>query len=527
VRPEFAPLSLAKTVWKRKILILLIWVAASGATYAVVRRLPATYRAEALIIVEGQRIPERYVSATVNDDLNLRLSTISQQILSYTRLAGVIEKFELYREDRPLRTEEEIVNKMREDISIGLEQGWSPARPGAFRVAYVAKDPVVTAQVANQLANFFIDENLRTREVQAVGTSEFLETQLAEAEKTLEQQEATLSQYKTKFMGELPEQQGTLLATASRLQSQIREIQEATNRGQQSKLMLQNSLESAKVAYGALLAAGEQGTLRPAVLVPGVVREPSSIDAANAKLEQLRLRYSDDHPDVTKARSELVRLLELAKQQEAAAERLKDVKGSNAVIPAATVPQEVQGTRESRLAESRIRSAQQIHDLEQQISLIDEQLNKLERDRQQTLASMTSVQSAIDRLPMREQELTGITRDYQISRTYYQSLLDKKLAADLAANMEKYQKAERFIIQDMARVPVKPLRPNRRMLFAAGWGLGLVLGLVVAFGWEFKKNVVLGEWELPPDLVVLGRVPVIRPGKPGKLSIPGTAPARA
>jgi uncharacterized protein involved in exopolysaccharide biosynthesis len=142
---------------------------------------------------------------------------------------------------------------------------------------------------------------------------------------------------------------------------------------------------------------------------------------------------------------------------------------------------------------------------------MEEQMSSLTQERQQTLSRLAAVQSSIEKLPLREQELASLTRDYEISRAYYQSLLDKKLAAGLATEMERRQKAERFVLLDMARPPTKPISPNRPLWTVAGSLLALLLAAAWSFGREFQNNVILGEWELPPEIPVLGRIPPLTP----------------
>jgi hypothetical protein len=141
---------------------------------------------------------------------------------------------------------------------------------------------------------------------------------------------------------------------------------------------------------------------------------------------------------------------------------------------------------------------------------------------------MSATQARVGKLPLREQEMAQITRDYEISKANYRSLLDKKNAAEMATDMERRQKSERFTIIDPARAPEKPVQPNRPLLYTLASVLSLVLGLAVGFGREYRKGVLLGEWELPPDLNIIGRLPVIRiaaaseeagapqPGKPAR-----------
>src|SRR5579863_9199132 len=144
---NWPPLSLVRILWKSKVPLLLTWAVLSGIVLTVVKVWPATYRAETLILVDQQKIPEKFVSATVNTELQDRLATISQEILSSTRLQKIIDTYKLYEQERKQRSQEEIVELMRADIKVTAEKGWIQNRPGAFRVAYEGLDPNVVAQV--------------------------------------------------------------------------------------------------------------------------------------------------------------------------------------------------------------------------------------------------------------------------------------------------------------------------------------------------------------------------------------------
>ena len=149
----------------------------------------------------------------MNTDVGDRLQTISQQILSSTRLQKIIDDFGLDSEEKKTHFQEEIIDLMRKDIDIKLERGWTGGRPGAFRVAYRGPNPNIVAEVANRISNLFIEENLKTREVQAEGTSEFIDAQMQDAKKKLSETETAVSQFKLQHNGELPQQESALMGT--------------------------------------------------------------------------------------------------------------------------------------------------------------------------------------------------------------------------------------------------------------------------------------------------------------------------
>jgi uncharacterized protein involved in exopolysaccharide biosynthesis len=150
---------------------------------------------------------------------------------------------------------------------------------------------------------------------------------------------------------------------------------------------------------------------------------------------------------------------------------------------------------------------ERVETLKAQIALTEQEIQDLDKRRERIMHDVASVQERIDVLPMREQQLASLTRDYETTKANYKSLLDRKLAAQMAANMERWQKAERFVMLDVARVPEKPTSPNGPMFLTAGVLLSLIVAGGVAFLLEARRNVFLGEWELPAGVVVVGRVP--------------------
>src|SRR6266446_2455654 len=151
IKPRIPPLSFVWILWKRRVQILISWFVLSVIAVTTVMLWPANYRAEALILVDSQKIPEKFVSATVSADLQDRLATISQRILSNTRLQKTIDTFQLYQKERKTHVQEEVLEMMHNDIKVTPEKGWAQNRPGAFRVSYEGHNPAVVAAVANQL----------------------------------------------------------------------------------------------------------------------------------------------------------------------------------------------------------------------------------------------------------------------------------------------------------------------------------------------------------------------------------------
>jgi uncharacterized protein involved in exopolysaccharide biosynthesis len=148
-----------------------------------------------------------------------------------------------------------------------------------------------------------------------------------------------------------------------------------------------------------------------------------------------------------------------------------------------------------------------------QITMAEQEIRSLDQRSRKLIQESAEIQTRIQKIPIREEELTTITRDYETCKANYHSLLDKKLAADVATNMERGEKAERFVMLDLARPPEKPVRPKRAMLTAGGTLFWLALAMSLAFVRELQQNTFLGEWELPAGTVVLGNVPELELSK--------------
>ena len=494
----------------------------TAAGTAFVLRMKPTYSAETLILVDSQKIPEKYVASTVVSDVQDRLATISQEILSSTRLKKIIEDYKLYSDKRDKKSVEEIVDLMRSDVSVRVEKGWSNNRPGAFRISYEGSDPSVVAAVANRLASLYIDENMRVREVQAEGTSQFLDGQLREAKRTLDELEVAVSRYKLEHNGELPQQESALNTSLMRLQTELQGTQDAINRAQQNNVIYDAEQSTIESRLSALLPRSEvtNDGAAPPVRQAAPAEPLKSSQVLSENLKALRLRYSEEHPEVKRVKAALAGALKVEQQTAAA----------KAPVPTATAPAE---KRPPTLAPLSAETEREIEQLRQRLGALKAQREiggrdaaRAEARRESILREMGVSQAQLKKLPIREQEMAALTRDYEVSKANYRSLLDKKTSAEMASEMERRQKAERFIVLDAAQVPEKPFKPKRPLLIGMTSLMGLALGIALAFAAEWNKDLLLGEWELPAGVVVLGRLPTINVERAGT-SRPGRKKAAA
>lgn len=496
-RAEFAPLTLVRMVGKHKLGVVLITLVLCAISVGIVMMIPATYRAEALILVDSQKIPERYVGSSVGTDLQDRLAAINQFILSSGNLNKLIADYGLYKDEKKNHVQEEIVEMMKSDIQIKVERGWVGNRPGAFRIAYEGKAPTMVAEVTNKLANLYVTENLSNREAQARETQRFIASRLIEAEKNLKDMELKVSQYKLQHNGELPEQENTLNGALSRQQLELQGTQDAINRAQQNKVIIENALSMAESTLADLhRAASEQMAGGSSTLGAEPPKRKAS-ELLEDQLNVMRLRYSDDFPDVKRLETQI------AKVKAAEAEESKKA-GPATRLAAAARPG---GSRDA--SRDMTQAQQRVEELRTQLKLTNRELEIRSAAQQRVLAAISVYEKHLSQIPVRQQEMEGLTRDYESAKAYYKRLTENKESAEMATEMEMQQVSEKFRVLDMARIPEKPYSPNRPLFAGIGCVVALLIGLAFAVVRELKTGCLLGEWELPAHVPAIGRVPHI------------------
>ena len=204
------------------------------AGFVVAHIWPARYRSEALIQVDEQKVPDKYVMPNVVSNAETRLESMKQEILSRTRLQEVIDKFGLYPQERAHNTADQLVDQMRQDIEITPAVSKDhPDQLTGFQISYAAPNPATAQQVVNDLTSLFIQENIETRTQQSMSTTNFFESQLDQARKDLADQEHTLATYKSRYLGELPQQEQSNLQIMNNLQTELSAASAALDRAQQ------------------------------------------------------------------------------------------------------------------------------------------------------------------------------------------------------------------------------------------------------------------------------------------------------
>ena len=438
---------------------------------ALALMLPEVYETSTTILVQAQKVPANYVRSLVSQDIDDRIRTIKQQILSWSNLEKIIDQYKLFNEPNQRRM---LMEDKIEDLRKRIEVQVVRARGGAdaFSIAFKGTDPDSIVKVANGLASYFINENLKVREAQAMGTSDFLEDELSTMRQRLLSLEEALKDYRRNNMGGLPEQLQTNLSILGRLQEELLEKQKALREAKAAMLGVQKQLEDLQniPPPSAARAVGEP----PA---PGTAGGPADeLESLKKQLEALKLRYTDQHPDVVRLRRKVAEVEDRIGAATAEAQTTRPLTPDPAPKPPPT---------------SHLQSMHraQIDQLNAEVTSQEAELAELRRQ-------IEKYQKRVEDTPKREQELYALKRDYDNLKEAYNSLAERKLEADISVNMEKKQKGEQFQILDVAHRPERPVSPNIPLLFVGSVAVGIGAGGGLIFLLAFFDRTIRRTDEL-------------------------------
>src|SRR4051812_34038563 len=434
-------MDLALDAWRRrKWLAIAVFAAVACGAGTVAVSLPNLYRAAATVIVERQEVSEAFVRPSVTAELDTRLQTIREAVMSRTQLADLIQRLGLFPELRSQVSIEDLVARMRRDLDLdvkGVESQVSGRTSTiAFTISYSGRDPQSVARVANELARMYVEQNTTIRAGQASKTAAFLKGQLDDARKELDTYDRRQNDFKLSHIGELPQQVETNLASLERLNTQLR----LNGENQLRLLDRRDRLERQRL---------------DTAVAPRTA--PSSPDAErlgklSQQLADLRKQFTEAYPDVMRLTAEVEALNRQVAQHQAP---------QSPVAPGD--------------ADAAAQASAALADVTTELRALKDEEHSL----RQTIALY---QERVENVPKRQQELQDLSRDYDATKERYDTLAKRYEEAQLAESLERGRSAEQFRILDPAIPPRAPIAPVRAKILALGFALaiGLAIGSVIA-----------------------------------------------
>lgn len=509
---------------------------------------PPTYRSYATILIEQQEIPEDLVRSTITSFADQRIQVISQRVMTRANLEPLIEKYNLYPEDRADEPLEVILDMMRKSINVkSISASVIDPRSGqpttatiAFSVAFSYETAATAQKVANELVSLYLNENIKNRTKLANEASGFLKVEAEKVSTRIQEIESRLATFKEKYYSLLPDMNSVNFQLLDRVERELNDVRRLINQASEQRTfleaqraqlesndallidgqrmpssresleLLQRKLSAMSATYSAehpdiIRTKREIAALERDIAEQASISRPSALDAAapsavtaienryealRAEYARSRERYSGQHPDVLRLERELNALQgELALARKAAEEHSANTSNLNAENDVS-----VDGSFGPALVQ--VLAQIKNNDLEQRTLA-------LKRDELQ--AKVNEYERRLAHAPEVEREFHELERDRQNAWAKYGELKAKQMEAQLAESLESERKGERFTLIEPPQAPVRPVTPNRPLVLAIGLltAIAAAAGLVLIM--EALDETVRGRKEL---LAVTGMAPL-------------------
>lgn len=393
-------------------------------TVPVLSLLPNRYTSEAVLVMQ-QHVLQRYLLPPGVTGNGSAVQAITRQVLSRANLVTIAGEFGLFAQDQigQKSNPDTLAELMRRNLEI---ESLDPRTQGdvyTFKISFTAGDPQIAQAVTSRLTQLFIDENVRTRQNQAVTTSNFLKEQLDAARRKLAEQEQRLRAFKARFPTELPEQQGGNVMALTDLRIHLQSVKSNLSRAQEQRAALESSLSN-------------------------------NLERLQSDKAALLARYTERNAEVIRKVADI-----------AFVERL------------------LQGVRSGNSSSRRVPRPDDpaLAELAAQVEANTREMADLSRQDAQLKSELSSYQSRLNLAPVREQELAAIVSDHELFRQQYADLLNKQQQSQLQTNLEESREGLQFRLIDPPSLPEKPSEPKRLKISLGGLALGVFLGLALAF----------------------------------------------
>lgn len=458
---------LSRRKWVIAAPLIIVPILAIIATFII----PAQYVSQTLVLIEGQKVSDEYVKPVIDSDLDSRLASMQEQILSRSRIQPIIERYNLYASSH--MTMDERVEQARKAIVIKpIHSEIAHSGLPGFKIFFTAADPHSAQLVCGEITSLFLSENLRSREDSALGTTDFLKGQLEDAKRNLDEHDAKLAAFQREYGGKLPGEQASNVSMLSSLNTQLEAATQALARQQQDRAyiesMLAQQVQSGQPVSGELSPSNSSDSATYQQL--GTPQQQQELQGLTSQEADLLNHYTADYPDVVAVRRKIA---ELKKQMQPITYRAP---GSPAAI---STPR-----RGESIAVQQLRS---------QIRAIDVGIEEKRKEQAGIQANLHMYQDRISSSPQVQEQYSELTRDYQTAQTFYDDLLTKMNHSKMATDLEKRQEGEQFRVMDQPNLPDGPTFPNKFIFGFGGLFGGLLIGLGIVAILEFQDTSLRSE----------------------------------
>jgi polysaccharide chain length determinant protein (PEP-CTERM system associated) len=454
----------ARIALKRKWMIILPTIAVGLAIGYVVFRLPDVYESSTLIVVKPSTLPNSVVPMITEETLTRELAGISQVVTSRSSLQPLVEKYDLFKEER-LRGEamEEIIDSMRRGIKVEVNTSRNDIT-NAFNITYRGRDPQSTKAVAGELASRYVDEQTKSMITGGQSAKQFIEEQVRVAREALDAIDNQRLTYLQENMNNLPSQSQALVGRLTALHEEQKALIAEQGRLRDLAAAYRSSLGDITQNYEQQIVLNAEDTTDPKTTQAWaeLVRRRSEYEG---ELQSFLTQYKEKHPDV------------LAKRKQ-----LEDIKAQqNEMIADWKNRIEERRQKLTKLTDPRLLT------LRTNIQMVEGDMDRQQRLLAETNKQIAELNTRINAIPNAEVGLEALDREYQTKKQSYDNLLAQQQKIDVGADAAREQQGGGIQVVDPANLPEKPVAPKRFLMTVAGFGLGLVLGLMLALSFELRR----------------------------------------
>jgi polysaccharide chain length determinant protein (PEP-CTERM system associated) len=447
--------------------------------------LPKKYTSSTVVLVERPTVPGELIRPVITDDLNQRMASLKATILSRSRLELIINKFNLYPDKRSTTHMEDLVEKLKSSINVELIQplaGSADREPPGFDVSVTFDNPTIAQQICQEITSAFMEQNARGRVDDTNKINQFLTQQLEDAKTKLDEQDKKLAQFKAEHPISTPDMQPQNLAMMSAMQSQLDAATQNLTRAQEDKSLNETLLSQQEASW----KASQVGTQNPET-------QEQELQSLQDQLSALLAKYTPEHPDVIKLKSQI-----------------EDLKKRMAQAPAEK--------SQADTKQATLREPPAIQQLRAKIKQDELMIADLTKRQAQIQDQIRGVQGRLQATPAVEQQLKELTRNYQTASEIYNDLLKKSSVAGMANDLEHQQEGETFRVVDSPSLPSAPSFPKKSIFLGGGVGGGLALSLGILYLLALNDKALYTERDVEVclKLPVLASVPSFEVSEEGR-----------
>jgi polysaccharide chain length determinant protein (PEP-CTERM system associated) len=478
---------------------------------------PDSYTSSAIIRIVPQQVPESMVQAAVNQQMEQRLNSMAQTILSRSVLTNIINTFGLYPKQRAQQPIEDLVEDMKvnkikiQPVATMTGSGEHRGVP-AFSVSFSYENRYQAQKVVGDLVSRFIDESIRNRTGAVYATTQFLKDQMEQAKKELDDVEMKLQGFQTANNGRLPDQLDSNMRQLQTLQTQVQYLQSQISRCNQDKLQMESGiqiLKDSRIAIAKEQPMEQQQTQAFQRQNEKLNEAERDVKNTQTRLDLLLQRYKEDYPDVQTVRGQLKVAIQnrddLLKEEAATKKADQTASAEKGDKPAPVrAPNPVQ-VRELRDIDNRIRLTQAA------IEAKDMEAAGYAKQMAQASEAIKNYSGRVETVPASFREYGDLMREKEIAREKYVKLDENLQKAQIAQDMEGRKQGETLELLDPASLPLSPTEPKRPMIIGMGAGIGLLLGIMIAGALEMKDTSLknLKDVRAYTQMAILGSIPLL------------------